>query len=370
MSCYIMSSETGVYTREEIFDSLVELRNKADHVLIPINKKELKFESSFYSSTKENIWHAFINDQKIKKTSEYLFTYRCLTCNKLNTCASTQFLRKIRQCKAKCFQCNNITLNTTDFPSKVKIARIEKTYRELYEQSKIEFDTYPDQYKNSYLLSHLSEEDYARIRPKIISFGNGKYTNLDDYEYWPIYKVNNQMKFSYVIYDTINDTIFKTDQPIIKCDNCEKDWRCKSLEIFKNCYKILCRDCKLCNRIFKLRPVKNINNQIIMFQSKLELKFIEWCSIAGIVVTNGPNIEYFFNGKSRKYRVDFRIGDLLIEIKDFHIWHKNQVESGQWEAKTNAVNQYISNNGLKKYYFITPNNWNQMTGEIKNSINN
>lgn len=360
-----MSSES---IRNKILNSLKELKNKKDNSIIPIVTKELKFETSKYSSTKENIWHVLINDNKIKKSSEYLFTYECLSCNNLNTCASTQFLRKIRQSKPQCFQCNNIILNSIEFAAKIKVEKEKKTYIDLYESSKIEFETYPDLYKHSYLISHLSSEDYNRIKPNIISFGNGKLKDINNYEYWSVYKVNNQMKFSYVLYDTINDTIFKANQPIIKCDNCENNWRCKSLEIFKNCYKILCSDCKLCNRTFKIRPIKNINNEIIMYQSKLELKFIEWCSSNNLIVNNGPNIEYIFNNKSHKYRVDFQIDNILIELKDFHIWHKNQIESGLWDTKVNAVNQYIIDKKLKKYYFITPNNWNQMTSELENEI--
>jgi hypothetical protein len=325
-----------------------------------------------YSSTKENIWHVFINGNKIKKSSEYVFTYNCLNCKKPNSCASTQFLRKIRQGKPQCFQCNNIKLNSLpenklrkDCP---KTKPVVKSYREIVEESKTEFETYPDQYKNSYLLSHLSTEDYNRILPKIQSFGSGKYTELNDYEYWPIYKVNNQMKFSYVLHDKVNDTIFKANQPVIKCDNCENNWRCKSLEIFKNCHKLLCPDCKLCNRTFKIRPTKNINNQIIMYQSKLELKFIDWCASNNLVVNNGPNVSYVFNEKSHKYRVDFQIDNLLIEIKDFHIWHRNQVESGLWDEKVKAVNQFILDNNLKKYYFVTPNNWNQMIKELQSEL--
>ena len=356
--------------RNKILDSLCELRNKNDNSIIPILNRTLSFESSKYSSTKENIWHVFINGNKIKKSSEYLFSYNCLTCNSVNTCASTQFLRKIRQAKPQCFQCNNTTLNETDYDRspKVRVEKQNKSLTDLYASSLEEFQNYPDQYKNSYLLTHLSCEDYVRIKPNIISFGNGKHTDLDNYEYWPIYKVNNQMKFSYVLYDKLNNIIFRADQPIMKCDNCEKDWRCKKLETFKNCYKILCQDCKLCNRTFKIRPMKNINNQIIMYQSKLEIKFIEWCASQNILVTNGPNVDYIFNGKPRKYRVDFQIDDILIEIKDFHIWHKNQVESGMWNEKVNAVNKYIRENRLKKYYFITPNNWKQMLKELGSEV--
>jgi len=191
---------------------------------------------------------------------------------------------------------------------------------------------------------------------------------LNDYEYWPVYKVNNQMKFSHVLYNNKNDTIFKADQPILKCDSCEGVWRAKTLDQFKNDYKILCKDCTLCNRTFKLRPMKNINNQIIMYQSKLELKFIEWCAAQNVLVTNGPNIEYVFNEKSHKYKVDFKVGNCLVEIKDFHIWHRNQVESGKWQAKEDAAEKYITDNELLRYYFITPKNWNQMIRELSNEL--
>ncbi len=218
----------------------------------------------------------------------------------------------------------------------------KKSLLQIYEESQNEFEKYPDQYKNSYLLSHLTGEDYDRIKPNIISFGNGSYLDIDNYDFWSIYKVNNQMRFSSVMYDKKNDCIFKANQPILTCDNCHRDWRSKSIEQFKNCYKILCQECKLCNRTFKIRPVKNINNDILVYQSKLELKFIQWCATNNFVVSNGPYIEYFFNEKSRIYRVDFQISDILIEIKDFHIWHKNQVASGQWQAKENAVKKYIN----------------------------
>ena len=35
---------------------------------------------------------------------------------------------------------------------------------------------------------------------------------------------------------------------------------------------------------------------------------------------------------------------LLIEIKDNHIWHKEQVQSGKWEEKVNGVEKFLQNN--------------------------
>ena len=131
-----------------------------------------------------------------------------------------------------------------------------------------------------------------------------------------------------MIYDKITKNIFKTDQPIIKCDNCLKPWRCKSLEKFKNDYKLLCPECKICNRTFKIHSIQNINNEIIIYQSKLELKFIHWCNNNNFVVRNGENYNFIIN-------------DYSIEI-----------------SKTQ---RHIE---LQKYFFITPQNWNQLTKEL------
>ena len=39
---------------------------------------------------------------------------------------------------------------------------------------------------------------------------------MDNYEYWSIFKVNNQMKFSYVIYDKVKDMISAKDISWVK----------------------------------------------------------------------------------------------------------------------------------------------------------
>jgi len=358
--------------RETIMNSIVKIQYKKSKEEIPIVKKELIFETSKYSSNKESLWHLVINDIIVRKSSDYLITYMCNVCHANSVIGTTHMLRKIRNGNPRCVDCSMKEHNSTPGHNKVNpenhVIKEILSKEQYHEKSIEEFETYSDLYKNAYYLSHLTEEDYNRIRKNIISFGNDKYTDLDNYDFWSIYKVNNQMRFSSVLYDKVNKTIFKANQTIISCDSCEKQWRCKSLESFKNDYKLLCRDCKLCNRIFKIRPIKNINNQTILYQSKLELKFINWCSNNNVLVTNGPNVDYFFNGKDRKYKVDFQIGNVLIETKDFHIWHRNQVDSGMWQSKVDAVNKYIKENNLYKYFFITPQNWNQMMKELGNYL--
>jgi hypothetical protein len=300
--------------RDNILKSVTEFIDKNTNNNIEIKNKELVFESSKYSSTKENIWHVIINDIKLKKTSEYTIGYNCIHCNSKNYISTTSFLRKIRKNNDLCSQCiitnsqciitnsqciitnsqciitnsqcritklnsdeminlkkNNLQLKN----NKPNINLKEKlSYEEIHKLSINEFNNQHEIFKNSYLLSHLTEEDYERIKSKIKSYSNGSLNKINDYEFWSVYKVNNQMKYSSVLYDTINKIIFKANQPIIKCDNCSNEWRAKSLDKLKNCYKILCPNCSLCNKIFKIRSTKNILNENILYQSKLEMKFI------------------------------------------------------------------------------------------------
>jgi hypothetical protein len=217
--------------------------------------------------------------------------------------------------------------------------------REHKTESDVLFDEYDDDFKDTYYSYHLTDEDYKRVSKNIISLQNGKY-KIEDLEYWAVFKTNNQMLFSSVFYDNTNNLIIRANQPILRCDNCCNDWRAKTLEKFKNCHKILCSSCTLCNKTFKIRTTKNCVNDILLYQSKLELNFINWCNNNSIIVKNGPTIPYVFQGIERKYKVDFRINDLLIEIKG----NKNAIKSG----KNDAVKEAIEKGMYKEYYLITP----------------
>ena len=59
------------------------------------------------------------------------------------------------------------------------------------------------------------------------------------------------------------------------------------------------------------------------------------------------------------------IKDLLIEIKDNHIWYRNDIKTGKNEAKINAVKEAIKNGDYKEYYLITPDIWVNTLKTIK-----
>ena len=356
-----------------IINNIIEITDE-NNIKLNIENIKLDYSCNKYSSKKNNIYHITVNNKSLSKRDKYNIKYKCITCNNIHLVGTTQFLRKINKCSYRCNLCCN-----KDEIKREKHKEFYKNYDssmknndivnpsliELKEQSIQLFNNYDDDFKDNYFKSHLSDDDYNRISKQLISLQNGKHIINNNLEFWPIFKTNNQMIFTSVFYDNVNNMIIKANQPILKCENCGEIWRAKTIEKFKNCYKIMCNNCTLCNKTFKIRVTKNNINHLILYQSKLEMKFIKWCNINNITVINGPNILYSFENKIRKYKVDFQINDLLIEIKDNHIWHINELNSGKWEAKQKAVYDEINKGKYKDYYLITPKNWIYYLNKLK-----
>jgi hypothetical protein len=368
--------------RLKILNNIIEI--SIDTTPIEIKSIRLEFSPNKYSSKKNSIYHITLNDKHLSKKDAFNIKYKCVSCDAIHIVGTTQFLRKINKCSYRCGLCVNkdeikrlnhscylSTLDNKDTRS-IKQQTPNKPSLSLREQ-KMEsdriFEEYDDDFKDNYYTYHLTNEDYERISKNIISLQNGKY-KIEDLEYWSVFKTNNQMLFSSVFYDNANNLVIKANQPILRCDNCGNDWRAKTLEKYKNCHKILCPACTLCNRTYKIRTTKNCVKDIILYQSKLELNFINWCNNNSIIVRNGPVLPYVFLDVARKYKVDFMIrcggdADILIEIKDNHIWYRNDIKSGKHEAKMSAVRAAIEKGDYKEYYLITPDIWVNTLKTIK-----
>jgi len=334
--------------RLKILNNIIEITK--DNTPIEIKSIKLEFSCNKYSSKKNSIYHITLNNKHLSKRDVLNIKYKCITCEAIHIVGTTQFLRKINKCSYRCDSCGSSVNKDKQTPI------LPLSLKEQKEESDRLFEEYDDDFKDTYYSYHLTNEDYKRISKNIISLQNGKY-KIEDLEYWAVFKTNNQMLFSSVFYDYANNLVIKANQPILRCDNCNNDWRAKTLEKYKNSHKILCSSCTLCNKTYKIRTTKNCINDIILYQSKLELNFINWCNNNSIIVKNGPVISYVFQDIKRNYKVDFMINDLLIEIKDNHIWYRNDIKSGKNDAKINAVKEAIQNGDYKEYYLITPDIW-------------
>ncbi len=316
--------------------------------------------------------------------------YKCINCNRHNIVTLNNISKKLNKGTVKCATCkeydidkrekqsdfmkqnalyvrNGETLTNKDLVNDItKLSIVEKL-----NQDQNEFDNEDDDFKESYFRKHLTYSEFERIRNKIVSFQHEKFQNLDNFIYYPCVKIPNQTRYNPYLYDKNRDVLEKIIYIHFTCECCGEEFFNRDLYIQKNKHKILCSECNFTNNVFKIRTHINMNNEKILYQSKFEKKFIEFCNTNNILVKNGPTMQYNFNGL-RKYKVDFELPQLhiLIECKDNHIWHKQNLKNGKWQAKEAAVKQFIDNSSeYNEFMMIFPKSFIENTNYILHMTN-
>jgi DNA-directed RNA polymerase subunit RPC12/RpoP len=328
----------------------------------------------------EPIWRLCCNERIYTKNSKVNVTYKCIECDRVNTVTLLLFLRKIHRNITKCNTCKNLVESKRqkhsewmkgDKVPKVKTVR-KACPKDLIAESLAEFEAMDDDFKGDYFRKYMTHDEYIRIKSKICSFQHKKFVNMDEFQYLPILKVNNQFRFYPSMYHKGRDCFEKLSYITFKCDSCGNEFENKTLEVQKNKYKIFCQECNFTNNTFKIRTHKNCVGDTILYQSQFEKKFIDFCNTHHIIIHNGPKIEYVWNGKTHTYRSDFYIPHLhwIIELKDHHIWHKKQVESGKWLAKENAARNLVEKHTdqFKAFVLVYPTNYMQFLKSLTTKI--
>jgi hypothetical protein len=223
----------------------------------------------------------------------------------------------------------------------------DNTIEEHLVLSETEWKSEDDDFQNAYFLTHLTIAEFDRIRPKIIDIGNGKLTEWSGWDYHPCYRIFNQTRYTPMLINKESNQVEKPFYISFLCDNCESKFSHRDLEIVKNKLKLLCKDCSLVNKTFRLRQLKLKNGETILWQSVYERRFIEWCEEKNIPIKNGPKIPFIFQATQRTYRVDFELPlhKKIVELKDNHCWHKDQVASGRFAAKESCAVSWAQDNG-------------------------
>ena len=342
------------------------------------------------SNTKVPLYRFFINGKIITRNNHYNVTYKCINCDAIHCVALNNIIRKINKGIVNCRICKeyddlkreNHSAFMRDRVGGAKL-REEKNMKmkmknvsllERLENDKVAFDNYDSDFKDNYFKRNMDLLEFEYIKSKIISIQNKKFLMSDysDFIYFPCVSISNQTRFCPYLYCKSRNNIEKIVNIELKCDSCGFSFISKDLHSHKNRIKALCKDCNLCNNVFKIRSYQNLANENICYQSKFELKFIRYCNENKIYLINGPKVVYNSKIKNRActYRVDFAIPKLklLVEIKDNHIWHRDQVESGRWDEKVQGVWDFIGAEiGRDKYdnfIVIFPKNYVKECDEI------
>ena len=370
-------------------ERILEIRNKYTQEIIPYNQITFHKQNHMYSSKKiEPIWCLQMDGEHVSKHKPYIVKYKCSTCESIVNVGITQFLRKIqKENGCRCKYCVNKdeekrTIHSNllkdqpctrywhkeELPKDESLTNLERIhmYQGMFDE------TFDSDEKNAYFSYHLTTEEYARLKPHIVSFYHGQMTQekLQELEYVPIWKCSNQMKYTCVFYNPHTDTIVKPSQIQCKCETCDCIFHIKNLHRLKNKYKVLCNDCSLCRNTFKKRPMLNIQGEKVIVQSQLETKFVAWCNNNDILVTNGPKLEYEWNQTKHTYHVDFEIPQLkwIIETKDMHIWHQEQILNGKWNEKKKIALQKVTDGVYSRFITVFPKNWIRIQKDILKSV--
>jgi len=347
-------------------DAIITVKDKVKNIDYTELPRDVSIISHIYSNTKKPVPRFKLNDEVIKRNNSLVIGYKCLNCSILNNITLNLFLRKITNKIRCCDACKNLDDHKRSehtsymFGERVPPSKGDrwsgKSLIERIVDSKEYFTLEDDDFKRDYTLKHLSIEEFERVKHKMISVGNGKIKDLTDWEYLPYYKIWNQSRYTPMLVNSKLNAIEKPHYIEWKCEVCENMFTNRDLEVQKNRIKILCADCGFCNRTFKVKSFKTPWGKIT-YQSQQEYRFIHWCIDNDIQIENGPTIEYLWNSKNHKYKVDFMIPKYkrLVEIKDNHIWHKKQIESGKWSQKEEIANKWCSINKFT-YDLIFPKN--------------
>jgi hypothetical protein len=297
------------------------------------------------------------SDKWISRNNELCVEYKCFTCATINCVSLNLFLRRVSKGRKGCPACCNVDEEKREnhrllligghHKEVVEKAWKDMTFNERLVESAKKFAEMDDETKKHYRLKHFNTDEYYRILPRIKAVGNGKIIDVNEWAYIEAYYCGNQSQFTPVLINHSKESLEKPKYITWMCDECQTDFIGRDLETQKNRLRILCNECSLSNRTFKIRHLNLPNGVRIKWQSVPERRFIEWCSENGIYIENGPSLVYEIEGKKHKYLLDFILPELRIavELKDHHVWHQQQINSGKFSAKNAVANLWATETG-------------------------
>ena len=213
-----------------------------------------------------------------------------------------------------------------------------------------DFNKESDSFKEKYYTTHLKIDEFNSICSYIYSINDVKVNESNNIQFLPNEPCFNHKKYRSMV--KIDEQIISFQNIKLCCPLCGEVFSITRpiKERFKN-HNFDCKKCYLNNKTFSIKRY----DENLTYQSNLELDFIKKCEENNIKIKNGDVILYNFNNRTLKYYIDFYLPEFKyqIELKDMHIWHRNQIETKKWFHKQEAANKYCNENDMK-YFLLFP----------------
>ena len=324
---------------------------------------EIKLYKHKYSSTGKPSPTLYIDGVPItgkQRTSKYKVEFIC-ECGNKSTTVLCKFLTKTKMTCTHCRE-NEEKVNWHRKYYQLKRFGITRGNKVKVINDRC-FDDESDEFKKEYFKRNLTVSEFNIIKKHIYSI-DGITIEDKNIEFIAADKCNNGMIYSQAV--IIDGIKHKLNDIQLKCAKCGRIFHItRHLKERFNNYNFDCKDCYLVNKVFKVQKYSSS----LTYQSKPELKFIETCIKNGIEITNGSKVEYDYNSKKHKYTIDFYLPNrkMQVEIKDNHVWHKNQVKSGKWKAKEDAAIKYCNEHN-QKFVLLFSDKFNEFFNHERDSL--
>lgn len=363
--------EGGTYDVRPYLQAIQMIRDKSDGKQVTYTSLDIQCISAKYSNTKTPIYKIVIDNTPIARNNSLTVVYKCINCTTCQEITLNLYTRKINKQSIYCSLCKNENESKREQQAMFMKENCSTIMRGEYQTKKQQkkgislsehlalsahdWSVDDAEFKEAYDHAHLTVEEFNNVKSKIKGINNKKIIDLGQWEYWFNYRVFNQSRYTPMLVNLSENIVEKPLYITFDCENCGIEHTHRDLEVVKNKIKVLCRDCTLTNKSFRLRKMEMTDGNSIMWQSVPEKRFIMWCQKHNITIRNGPRLKYTFGDTQHEYRVDFELPDLkmLIEIKDNHCWHLRQVESGKHAAKEAAAKIWCAENNYE-YNIVFP----------------
>lgn len=333
---------------KQLSNSIVRVLN-TENIEILYNKAEIKPHLFKYSSTHKEKPTLFLDDKPYSSKTDFKITYKC-ACGTVNTILLEKFLLKEKLSCHKCSQTDELKKWHGEVIRNIHkgvgyISKDKKKNKRIYD-----FENESDEFKKTYYINNLTKSEYEKVIKYIYSI-NGVEIENKNVKFLEHENGVNAKKYRQMV--MIDGVKYPFKNICLKCPLCGKIFnitRPIKERILHNNFD--CKKCYLNNHVFPIRKYRDG----LTYQSNLELNFIERCDKENIEIVDGVEIKYIFKNKKSTYKIDFSLPQykLIVEIKDNHIWHREQVKSGKWEIKEKSAREYCTKNDMK-YALLFPN---------------
>jgi len=344
--CKFFSSITGFSYRGKTYD--------VSKIKFSLTLRENKFWKQYKNGNKYN-YTLTINDEKLPLKAKFKLEYNCISCG--HKCVIINNFRLVNKLLGnnvlRCVHC----IQKLDHAMRKYRSNMMHGHKPVkgtvYNRAKAknvrpDFSDMPAEWISSYFERNYTVKEFNKMLSdfSVVSINGYDLKNLD-YTYIPYAKTFNENAFApKIVIDGKIQSIQKMECMCKICGN-PYSFHFKKKDTVRRKTKNICRNCMeyyLVNSTWKVQDTVNCIGEKVTYQSSIELEFINLCNRHGIVVVDGPVLDYEFKGVQRKYHVDFFIPCLneLIEIKAMHKFQRDDIASGKFQAKCNVAEQNVS----------------------------